>query len=66
MQKSNIGIYVGASKEAVDSARAGVMEILKAGRDDKTTRLALTVLSAVTRVDNTTIEDNVILLGEDN
>jgi len=65
MTKGNIGIQVGASKDAVDSARAGIMEILKGGRDDKTTRLALTVLSSITSVNNTNIEDNVILLGEE-
>ena len=65
MTKGNTGIQVGVSEEAVEAARAGIMEILAGGRDDKTTRLALRTLSSITSVNNTTIEDNVILLGEE-
>ena len=62
MTEGNIGIQVGASKKAVESARAGIMEILNGGRDDKTTRLALRTLSSITSVNNTTISDSTIML----
>lgn len=52
---SAIGIQVGASKVAILAARMAILDILTAGREEETTRAALSAFVDVTQVRNTTI-----------
>lgn len=57
-------MYIGAQKEAIAEARKAIMEILKAGRDEATTREALQALTKVCSVGTTHIENCVFTSGE--
>jgi hypothetical protein len=50
-------IHVGATKDAVVAARAAVMDILAAPRDEETVRAALTAFVKVCNVEHTVIQN---------
>ena len=55
-----VGIYVGASKDAVREAREAIMAILNSDCDQDTMRIALQSLTELCSVKNTTITGNTL------
>lgn len=52
---NKIGAIIGPTKDAIDAARTGIMNILKSGQDQDTIRQALISFENVTKVNNATI-----------
>lgn len=52
-----VGIQVGADKMAIDAARDAILEILQAGREERTTRAALRAFVAVAETPHASISD---------
>jgi len=50
-------IYVGASKEAVETAKKAILAILATKAEERTKRSALEVLRSVCQATNTTIQN---------
>ena len=50
-------IHVGASKEAVATAKVGILDILNSGQDQTTIQVALEVFGAICAVHNVSISD---------
>lgn len=53
--KTVTGIHIGATRPAVRAARAAILDILETGREEETTRAALTAFTDVTKVSHVTV-----------
>lgn len=50
-------LNIGASKETILAARQTILDILKTDNEQETKRTALTTLSSICSVNNTTVKD---------